>query len=96
MSEVLLGDALAAGVCHAVGEQAELLALLLASSRSAVGPIEDAPPSGTVDLIGALGPLDREDVPGSDPLRAFASVVPRFVQDAEQVTTDLTGRGRAA
>ncbi|TQS39611.1 hypothetical protein [Cryptosporangium phraense] len=79
-----VGDA----VCAAVGEQAALLALLLGS----VGPIGDAPPTGAVDLIGALGPLDRDDVPGPDPLRAFASVAPRFVQDAEQVVTDLGGR----
>ncbi|SHN42108.1 hypothetical protein [Cryptosporangium aurantiacum] len=80
----------------AVSQQAELLALLTGSARAGVGALDETPPSGTVDLIGALGPLERPDVPGSDPLRAFAVVAPRFAQDAEQVITDLGGRGQAA
>ncbi|MFB9318505.1 hypothetical protein [Cryptosporangium minutisporangium] len=80
----------------AVSQQAELLALLTRSVRSDFGALDETSPSGTVDLIGALGPLEDPGVPGNDPLHAFAVVVPRFAQDAEQVITDLGGRGQAA
>lgn len=73
----------------AVSEQGELLAMLTASVRAGLGPLDESSPSGAVDLIGALGPLEDPDVPGSDPLRAFSVVAPRFVRDAEQAAAEL-------
>lgn len=72
----------------ATREQAELLALLTGSVRAGLEPLADPPP-GAVDLIGALGPLESPDAPGSDPLAAFASVAPRFGNDAAQVVSEL-------
>ncbi|MFG1925763.1 hypothetical protein [Cryptosporangium sp. NPDC048952] len=71
-------------VLDSVSEQAQLLAMLTGSV-----PSVEAPPTGTVDLIGALGPLEHPETPGSDPLQAFGLVAPRFAKDAESVATEL-------
>ena len=73
----------------AVSEQAELLALLTEAVHAGLGPLDDSPPSGAVDLIGALGPLESPGTPGSEPLQAFGFVAPRFGRDAEQVVNEL-------
>ncbi|GAA0243736.1 hypothetical protein [Cryptosporangium japonicum] len=80
-------DALTAeerGLLDSVSEQAALLAMLTGSV-----PTAGEPPTGTVDLIGALGPLEHPHTPGSDPLQAFGLVAPRFARDAESVATEL-------
>jgi hypothetical protein len=73
----------------ALREQAQLLGLLTGSVRAGLGPLEEFPPSGTVDLIGALGHLEHAGTPGSDPLHAFATVVPRFVLDTQRVVSEF-------
>ena len=89
-------DAAGLALVRAVSEQAQLLAMLTGSVRAGLGPLDTEPPSGAVDLIGALGALESTDAPGSEPLRAFGTVAPRFVRDAAQVVGELTAGERGA
>jgi len=83
-------DAAGRALVLAVSEQAQLLALLTGSVRAGLGPLDEEPPPGAVDVIGALGPLESAGAPGSDPLRAFGTVAPRFVRDAAQAVGELS------
>jgi len=77
----------------AVSEQAQLLAMLTGAVRAGLESLDEEPPSGAVDVIGALGPLESPGTPGADPLRAFGTVAPRFVLDAAQVVGELSAAG---